>query len=160
MSERREVESFDSISLEGAAKLEIKIGEPLSVLVSGNQASVRRVETNVSGGTCVSRTGRDDWMMWQQLPPHRADHPAQARVLELEGGNDVSLAGLHGGDTTIKAAGAANIKADGELDGLTVRLAGAGHADLSKLAGDRCESYGRWRRQRDREPRANRSMRR
>lgn len=134
VSERREVESFGSISLEGAAKLEIKIGEPLSVLVSGSQASVARVETNVSGGTLHIKNKPRDWMIGSHSRLTVQITLPKLESLELEGGNDVSLAGLHGGDTTIKAAGAANITADGELDGLTVRLAGAGHADLSKLA--------------------------
>lgn len=134
VSERREVGSFDSISLEGAAKLEIRIGEPLSVLVSGNQASVGRVETSVSGDTLLIKNKPRDWVIRNNSRLTVQITLPKLESLELEGGNDVSLAGLHGGDTTIKAAGAANIKADGELDELTVRLAGAGHADLSKLA--------------------------
>ncbi|WP_116807883.1 head GIN domain-containing protein [Steroidobacter cummioxidans] len=134
VSERRDVESFDSVSLEGAAKLEIKIGEPLAVLVSGNQTSVSRVETNVSGGTLHIKNKPRDWVIRNNSRLTIHITLPKLESLELEGGNDVSLAGLHGGDTTIKAAGAANIVANGELDELTVRLAGAGHADLSKLA--------------------------
>lgn len=134
VSERRDVESFDSISLEGAARLEVKIGEPLSVLVSGNQASVGRVETNVSGGTLHIKNKPRDWVIRNNSRLTVQITLPRLESLELEGGNDVSLVGLHGGDTRIKAAGAANIVADGELDALTVRLAGAGHADLSKLA--------------------------
>ncbi|HWK51309.1 MAG TPA: head GIN domain-containing protein [Steroidobacter sp.] len=134
VSERRAVESFDSISLEGAARLEIKIGEPLSVLVSGNQTSVARVETNVSGGTLHIKNKPRDWVIRNNSRLTVQVTLPKLESLELEGGNDVSLVGLHGGDTRIKAAGAANIVADGELDELIVRLAGAGHADLSKLA--------------------------
>ncbi len=134
VSERRELGSFDSITVEGAARLEITIGEPVSVRVSGNQTSVGRVETNVDGDTLHIKNRARDW-----LTPHNSRLTVQITLpklesLELQGGNDVSLTGLHGGDTTIKATGAANITADGELDELTVRLAGAGHADLSKLA--------------------------
>ena len=46
------------------------------------------------------------------------------------------LTGFDGGDTSIRAAGAAHIGADGHLDELTVRMAGAGHADLSQLMAD------------------------
>jgi len=134
VSENRNVGSFDSIDLEGAARLEIRIGEPLSVVVSGNQAAVARVETSVSGDTLRIKNKPRDWMMRNN--PRLTVQITLPRLesLEVEGGNDVRLDGLHGGDTTIKAAGAANIEAHGELDELTVRLAGAGHADLSKLA--------------------------
>lgn len=134
VSERREVQSFDSISLEGAAKLEIKVGEPVSVLVSGNETSVGRTETSVSGGTLHIKNKARDWVIRNNSRLTVQITLPKLDSLELEGGNDVSLVGLHGGDTKIKAAGAANIVANGQLDELTVRLAGAGHADLSKLA--------------------------
>ncbi|GFE78215.1 hypothetical protein GCM10011487_02150 [Steroidobacter agaridevorans] len=134
VSERRDVGSFDSISLEGAAKLEIKIGEPLSVQVSGNEKTVGRTETNVSGGTLHIKNKARDWTIRNNTRLTVQITLPKLESLEVEGGNDVSVAGLHGGDTAIKAAGATNITADGQLDELTVRLAGAGHADLSKLA--------------------------
>jgi hypothetical protein len=134
VNERREVASFDSISLEGAAKLEIKIGEPLSVQISGNEKSVARTETSVSGGTLYIKNKARDWTIRNHARLTVQITLPKLDSLELEGGNDVSVAGLHGGDTKIKAAGAANIIANGQLDELTVRLAGAGHADLSKLA--------------------------
>jgi hypothetical protein len=133
VSERRDVGPFDTISLEGAAKLEIKIGEPLSVQISGNEKTVARTETSVSGSTLHIKNRARDWTMRNNARLTVQITLPRLQSLEVEGGNDVSLAGLHGGDTAIQAAGATNITADGQLDGLTVRLAGAGHADLSKL---------------------------
>jgi hypothetical protein len=135
VSERREVDSFDSIDMEGAAKLEITIGEPVSVQVSGHEKAVSRMETEVRGNTLHIKGRARDWVI--------RDNNSRLTVqitlpklesLELQGGNDVKLAGLRGGDTTIKAEGAANINGFGQLDELTVRLTGAGHADFSKLA--------------------------
>ncbi len=119
-----------------------------------------RTETSVSGGTLHIKNKARDWVIRTTRASTVQITLPKLDSLELEGGNDVSVAGLHGGDTKIKAAGAANIIADGQLDELTVRLAGAGHADLSKLAVARRESDCRWRGQRGREPAANRSMRR
>lgn len=134
VSERREVESFDSIDMEGAVKFEITIGEPLSVVLSGHQAAVKRMKTDVRGSTLHIKGRARDWMI------HDDDSRLTVQItlprlesLQLQGGNDVRLAGLRGGDTAIEAAGAANINADGQLDQLTVRMAGAGHADLGKL---------------------------
>jgi hypothetical protein len=135
VSERREVQPFDSIDMEGAAKLEITIGEPVSVQISGHEKAVSRMETEVRGNTLHIKGRARDWVI--------RDNSSRLTIqitlprlesLELQGGNDVRLAGLRGGDTTIKAAGAANINGDGQLDQLTVRMTGAGHADLSKLA--------------------------
>lgn len=134
VSERRDVGSFDSINLKGAARLEIKIGEPLSVEVSGNEKTVARTEVNVSGSTLHIKNKARDWSIGQNSRLRVQITVPKLQSLEVEGGNDVSVAGLHGGDTAIKAAGATNITADGQLDELNVRLSGAGHADLSKLA--------------------------
>lgn len=134
VNERRDVASFDSIDLEGAAKVEIKIGEPLSVLVSGTEKAVQRLESHVSGDTLYLKNKPRDWVIRNNSRLTVQITVPKLESLKLEGGNDVSVTGLHGGDTTIKASGAANIHADGELDELTVRLTGAGHADLSKLA--------------------------
>jgi hypothetical protein len=56
--------------------------------------------------------------------------------LEVEGGNDVRLSGFDGGESVIKASGAAHIFAEGRLSELTVRMAGAGHGDFSRLEAD------------------------
>lgn len=135
VSERREVESFDAIDMKGAAKLEITIGEPLSVQVSGHEKAVSRMQTEVRGHTLHIKGRARDWVI-QDNSSRLTIQITLPRLesLELQGGNDVRLAGLRGGDTTIKAAGAANISGDGQLDELTVRMTGAGHADLSKLA--------------------------
>jgi hypothetical protein len=137
ISETREVDSFDAISVEGAAKLEITIGEPLAVVVNGHEQAVRRVKTDVRDGTLHIKSRPKDWLIRNnnarltlQITLPRLDS------LRLEGGNDVSVAGFAGGDTNIKAAGAAHIKADGHVEQLTVHLSGAGHADLSRLAAD------------------------
>lgn len=134
VSERRDVDEFDSIRVEGATKLEITIGEPISVLVKGHESAVQRVSTDVRGDTLKIKGKARDWIV--------RDNDSRLTVqitlpklesLHVEGGNDVSVAGFNGGDTKIRAAGAANLKADGQLDHLTVRMSGAGNADLSKL---------------------------
>jgi hypothetical protein len=135
VTERRDVESFDSIDMHGAAKLEITIGEPVSLQLSGHEKAVSRMETEVHGHTLHIKGRTRDWV----IRNNNSRLTVQITVprlesLEVEGGNDVRLVGLHGGATTIKAAGAANIVGDGQLDHLTVRMMGAGHADLAKLA--------------------------
>lgn len=137
ISETREVETFDSISVEGAAKLEITIGEPAALVVNGHEQAVRRVETDVSDGTLHIKSRPKDWL----IRNNNARLTLQIKLprlqsLQLEGGNDVNVAGFAGGETNIRAAGAVHIEADGHLEQLTVHMSGAGHADLSKLVAD------------------------
>jgi len=134
ISETREVETFDAISVEGAAKLEITIGKSPSLVVNGHEQAVRRVETDVRGGTLHIKSRPKDWL----IRNNNARLTLQITLprlesLQLEGGNDVNVVGFSGGQVKIKASGAAHIRADGHLEELTVRLSGAGHADLSKL---------------------------
>lgn len=134
ISETREVENFAAIKVAGAARLEITLGGPASLVVNGHEQAVRRVETEVRGGTLHIKSRPKDWLI------HNNNSRLTLQVtvprlesLRLEGGNDVRVAGFAGGETEINATGAANIQADGHLEQLKVRLSGAGHADLSEL---------------------------
>jgi hypothetical protein len=134
-TETRELGAFDSISMQGAARMEITVGPAQSVVVEGRERSVGRVTTQVREGTLYIETRRKDWFVasgGQRLTLKIA--VPELATLRLEGGNDVRLTGFDGGSSSINATGAAHIEADGRLDTLNVHLAGAGHADLSKLS--------------------------
>jgi hypothetical protein len=137
VTETLKVDSFDSIDIDGAARLEITIGEPASVVVRGSEKSVRRVNTKVSGDTLRIKSRAKDWIIRNENArlTFQITMP-RLESLRLEGGNDVNVAGFAGGETEIRASGALNMNADGRLEKLTVRLSGAGHADLSRLVTD------------------------
>jgi hypothetical protein len=136
-SETRAVGSFDSIDMSGAARLEITVGKPESLVIEGRSASIERVETTVRHNTLFIESKPRDWFMSNnrrritlKITVPRLD------ALEVEGGNDVRLTGFAGGKTHIHAAGAAHILAEGHLNELTVRMSGAGHGDFSRLIAD------------------------
>jgi hypothetical protein len=137
ITETLEVGSFDSVDINGAARLEITIGSPASVVVRGGEKSVRRVEAEVRDDTLHIKSRAKEWIIRNdnarltfQITMPRLES------LKLEGGNDVNVVGFAGGETNIRASGALNMNADGHLEKLTVRLSGAGHADLSRLVAD------------------------
>jgi hypothetical protein len=137
ITETLKVESFDSIDINGAARLEITIGEPASVVIRGGENSVRRVETDVREDTLHIKSRAKEWIISDdnarltfQITMPRLES------LKLEGGNDVNVVGFAGGETQIRSSGALNMNADGHLEKLTVRMSGAGHADLSRLVAD------------------------
>ena len=136
-SESREVGSFDSIDMSGAARLEITVGKPESLVIEGRAASIERVETKVRHNTLFIESKPRDWFMTN----NRRRITLKITVpkldsLQVEGGNDVRLTGFDGGESHIRAAGAAHIMADGHLAELTVRMSGAGHGDFSRLIAD------------------------
>jgi hypothetical protein len=139
-SETRPVDSFDSIDMEGAARLEITVGEAESVVIEGREKMVSRVETDVRGDTLYLQSKPKDWFISNGRPrvTIKVTVP-RLESLKVEGGNDVRIAGFNGGDSRIKLAGATHLEAQGTLDELEMHMAGAGHADLSKLVADEAE---------------------
>lgn len=136
-SETREVGEFDSIVVRGSAQLHVTIGQPATLAVEGSEEAVRELRTEVSGDTLRIRTSRKEWMFsgGSSRLVLKVTVP-KLEELKLEGGNDVRLVGFNGGDTTIEIEGAANVKANGHVDELVVRMEGAGHADLRDLIAD------------------------
>ena len=134
ITQTREVESFDAIRVKGGLRLEIAVGQPASVTITGPERSVRRLETEVNGSTLNVATSHKDWVLIKNNDRLTVKIGVpRLEELRLNGGNDVRVSGFSGGKTRIGSAGATHIVADGTLDKLTVRLSGAGHADLSKL---------------------------
>lgn len=133
-TETREIGSFDSVSMKGAARLEILIGDRESLSIEGRDKVISRLSTDVHGDTLYIKSKRWDWITTSASPrvTIRITVPRLAS-LKLEGGNDVRLSGFDGGKSKIRIEGAAHITAEGRLEELTVFMAGAGHADLSNL---------------------------
>lgn len=136
-SQTRDVQSFDSIDMEGAARLEITVGKPESLRIEGHEAAIQRVQTEVRDKTLYIESKPKDWFMSssRRRITLKITVP-RLESLELEGGNEVRLKGFDGGESKIRAAGAAHIRARGHLQQLTVRMAGAGHGDFSRLIAD------------------------
>jgi Putative auto-transporter adhesin, head GIN domain len=137
LTETRDVGEFDSIEMEGAARIEISVGSPASLTIEAREEVAKRVKAEVRGDTLYIKSKPKDWFIVNGRPrvTLRIAVP-ELESLQLDGGNDVSLTGFDGGDSRIRAKGAAHIKAKGRLDELTVHMAGAGHADLSGLIAD------------------------
>ena len=136
-TETRDVGSFAAIDMSGAARLEITVGKPESLILEGRASSIERVTTQVRHNTLFIESKPRDWFMSsnRRRITVRISVP-KLESLQVEGGNDVRLTGFDGGKTVIKAAGAAHIFAEGRLAELTVRMAGAGHGDFSRLEAD------------------------
>jgi len=136
-TETRDVGSFDAIDMSGAARLEITVGKPESLTLEGRAASIERVTAEVRNSTLFIESKPRDWFMSnnRRRITVRISVP-KLESLQVEGGNDVRLTGFDGGHSVIKASGAAHIFAEGRLAELTVRMAGAGHGDFSRLEAD------------------------
>lgn len=136
-TETREVEPFDAINLEGAVRLEIELGSPVSLTVEGRESSVQSLQTQVRDHTLFVKSDRRDWITIGRTAhvKLRITLPKLA-ALNLQGGNDVQITGLDGGDIKFRLEGGTLLKATGRVTSLNVALLGAGHADLNDLIAD------------------------
>jgi hypothetical protein len=133
-TETRAVSSFNSIDMEGDGRLQIAVGSPESLTIEGRDAILKGVQAEVRDGTLFIKSKRKDWILagGHQRIALRITVPSLVS-LQLDGGNDVRLTGFDGGESNIKIQGATRIEADGTLEELTIHMAGAGHADFSRL---------------------------
>jgi len=133
-TDHRQVGSFDSIDLDGSARLLVTVGDSRSVSVEAPESVIERVTTEVDGSTLHIRTRAKDWVWMNGRPRIEISVSVpELKSLKLEGGNDVRLKGFKGGETRIAVQGAAHVRAAGEVDALSVDMQGAGFADLSDL---------------------------
>lgn len=134
VEQQRQVGQFDAVTLEGGAQLQIRVGEPVSLVIQGAAAAVDAVEADVQGSTLRISSKPRNWFINQSKPRVTLlVGVPQLSSLRVEGGNDVRISGFDGGETQIRASGAVHLRGEGRLDSLNVRLSGAGHADLSEL---------------------------
>ncbi|MET0499102.1 MAG: DUF2807 domain-containing protein [Steroidobacteraceae bacterium] len=133
-SETRPAGSFDSIDLDGSARLNITIGAAESLSLEGPGRILDQVTTEVRRHTLRIRTRSKGWI-WVHGQPRVVVNITvpQLKSLEVKGGNDVRLTGFAGGKSNISIQGAAHVQASGSLDELTVDMNGAGVADLDEL---------------------------
>lgn len=137
-SETRTVGAFDAIDVDGSARLDITVGQPAAVSLTGPQQALARTAVEVDGNTLRIKTHYRDvgWTRSQSRITFRIAVP-HLSALRLQGGNDVTLTGFKGGSSRLDVDGAARVRASGELDRLTVDMEGAGLADMGELiAGD------------------------
>jgi hypothetical protein len=133
-TETRELTGFSAIELEGAASVDVTVGAEHKVEIEAPQRIMERIETAVEGDKLVIRTRLKDWISTtgSSRVALRISVPELAS-LRVDGGNDVHLHGFSGGASTIRADGAAQIRATGALDSLRVYFAGAGDGDFREL---------------------------
>ncbi|HEY4368255.1 MAG TPA: head GIN domain-containing protein [Steroidobacteraceae bacterium] len=133
-SETRQLGSFDSVEVEGSTRMQITVGVPESLVIEGRDPFIGRIKTEVRDHTLHIKGSHQGWE-WGNGQSRVTVKIAVPRLssLELQGGNEVRIAGYNGGNAKIEIQGAADIEATGRVDELSVSMSGAGNADLSKL---------------------------
>lgn len=130
----RTVAPFRRIAAHDVIDVDVRVGEPQSVVVRADDNFVSWVETSVSGDVLTVR-----WTPPQQKGSSMTIAPRVEVVvpaldaLKLDGVGDVSLQGLAGGDLAIEDGGTGSVHAKGRVDRLQLYVAGVGDAHLEDL---------------------------
>jgi hypothetical protein len=131
----RPVEGFESIELRGGARVDVQVGQPASLVVSGGADAVANLESRVTNGTLVLQSRRRGFRVWTGGEPVRLRVTLPTlRTLTINGATEAQLNGPSGGELDLVVNGAASFQASGSVDRLTARLNGAGNMDLSRLS--------------------------
>lgn len=153
-AERRfDASGFDKVAVGGADNVVIRHGNKFSVVATGAQDDLDRLEIGVKAGTLGIGRKKSMWNLSSKavtiavtLPALRgvslggsADVEADkgaADVFEMKigGSGDLSIGQLDAKTVTASVSGSGNLKAGGRCGALNVRLAGSGDVDLSGLA--------------------------
>jgi hypothetical protein len=135
-TETRHVEGFHAVRLDGAADINITVGDKTEVTVTTDDNVLPAIDTQVHGGTLVigsresydSRVGVKVTIVTPSLD-----------AFELNGSGDVSIKGLGGEKFSAKIRGSGHLTAQGTVDAVTAAIAGSGDLRLVDLKARRAE---------------------
>ena len=136
LKEKRNVDSFTSISTEGAFDIEVVCQKPQEVEISGDDNILPLVSTEVSNNVLHVRSLRN----------YSTSEPITLRIsapdlvgIHSSGAGTIEVSGLKNDRFEIDVNGAPTIKASGETKALKIDANGAGKIDTHKLRAARVE---------------------
>ena len=135
-TETRSVAPFDTVEMRGAAKVDITVGKPQSLIIEADVNEVAHIITEVRGTTLIIRRDENWWTDWRPKHVHIAIALPKLAGYSLEGTAETNIVGLNGGTSAFSLNGTGNVKASGKLDKLSLNLNGTGNADFSNVPVD------------------------
>jgi hypothetical protein len=134
-TQSRTVSAFHGVDLAGVLTVEVTIGKPASVTITGDADLVDKVTTTVKDGVLVLDTKN------LHLDRHRHNSRLRAIItapelssLAITGTGSLQVAGIANDRLAIDVPGTGSIKASGSTGALSVRLGGTGEVTGKDLA--------------------------
>lgn len=125
-----DLKGFERIQVGGAFKVNVVVGEPESIKITGEDVLFDHLEVNVSGGTLSVQT--KGWFNLNHSPTLTVTLP-KLNGFEGSGAVDANIKGVESSDFALGLSGAANATLTGSADSLKVNLSGSGHADMTEV---------------------------
>jgi len=131
VTEDRNVSGFTELRVQNALTVEVQIGEPQSVTVTGDDNIVKIIETDVSGDQLTVRAEKD---YSTKTPLSVAITVPHLTALDVSGASNVTVAGLNEPELEIEASGASEVTVSGSAGQIDVEASGASRLHLENLA--------------------------
>ena len=129
-SETRSVGSFDAIELDDSTDIDVRIGEPASVVVEADDNILPLILTDTRGSTLVIHS-KGSYRSHRGPQVHIVT-PA-LRKLAIQGSGDARLSGIREDALRLSISGSGDITASGSAHELSVAINGSGDARLDAL---------------------------
>src|SRR5215831_11446613 len=130
----RDLGSFETIELRGAAQLNITVGQAPSLKIEGTEYAVKNLRTEVADNRLSIEAKKSGWAWFGDRDELKLTITTPKLTgIESNGAGNIEVEGLTGGEQTVRISGAHNMEAHGQLDKLTVELDGAGNVDYSAV---------------------------
>jgi len=130
VTEVRRVPSFSEVLLSGEGRVEVVIGTPQPIEITGDENLLRLVETTVDGETLHIRSR-------EEIDPKvdlvlRVTTPV-LRAVRCSGAGKVDVQGVDENDFVVDLSGAASIHLAGRVDRLELNVSGVGSIQAGEL---------------------------
>lgn len=137
ITEQRDVGSFTELRVHGAITAEVRIGQPQSVAISGDDNVVRVIRTEV----------RDGRLTIEPEKSYNSDEPLRASIVvpelesvEASGASTVTLSGVNAQEFRARASGASTVRASGSVERVEADASGASRIRFEDLTAREAEA--------------------
>ena len=130
--ETRELPAFKSITTQGAYKLVVTVGQPQSVVVSGDQDVIAKLNTKVVNDNLVISMPDEKNAKWKDKLSIVIG-VAQLGKFQMEGIGDTTLNQLAGDEFVLRYQGVGTLAANGKVQRFILKAEGVGNVDARDL---------------------------
>lgn len=147
VTESRAIPAFHAVDVSGSLRLVIRPEGPKGIVLKGDKAALKRIVTEVKGGTLYLRQESDQknslnpwtWIKQTELRVTCEVGAAAIDSIGLSGASSAEASGLAADRFNLEVSGASTAKLQGSARHLVIDLSGASKVDAARLISDRAE---------------------
>lgn len=129
----RDVPNFTSILSQGAYKMTVNVGQKQSVLLSGNDAALARIETKVVDGALVVSMTERKRSSSNDDEVRVSINVGQLSQFQMEGAGKTDINNIAGERFRLNYQGVGMLKANGKVQTLVIQAEGVGSINARDL---------------------------